>query len=51
MDTAKIAHQMASLPPKAQKEVIDGMWQGRKDMRDSTAWVRNLRQCQWEHGQ
>ncbi len=77
MDAAKIARELASLPPEAQKEVIDllaflknryapsrvakrtkhakladepfvGMWRGRKDMRDSTAWVRSLRQRQWE---
>jgi hypothetical protein len=75
MDTAKITREMESLPPEAQKEVIDflaflktrypsspvakrtkqakltdepfiGMWRDRKDMQDSTAWVRNLRQCQ-----
>jgi hypothetical protein len=75
MDTAKIAREMASLPPEAQKEIVDflaflkarypsaptarkskgrrladepfiGMWHDRKDMRDSTAWVR--RQRQWE---
>lgn len=80
MDTAKIVREMASLPPEAQKEVIDflafvkarypssavakrakranltkgpfiGMWKGRTDMEDSTAWVRHLRQRQWEHGQ
>jgi hypothetical protein len=77
MDTAKIAREMASLPPEAQKQVLDlvvflkarylsastprtarrrltkepfiGMWRDRKDMQDSTAWVRKLRQCQWEH--
>ncbi len=25
-----------------------GMWQDRKDMKDSSAWVRKLRQRQWE---
>jgi len=24
-----------------------GMWQDRDDMRDSTAWVRNLRESEW----
>jgi len=70
---------MASLPPEAQKQVIDfvaflkarysstpttqkakriklanepfiGMWRTRKDMQDSTAWVQNLRQREWERG-
>jgi len=77
MNTAKIAREMASLPPEAQREIIDflafvkaryasapaakkrrqtkltaepfvGMWRDREDMRDSVAWVRNLRQHQWE---
>jgi len=80
MDAAKIAREMASLPPEAQKQILDlvvllkarylptptserakrrrlanepfiGMWRNREDMQDSTAWVRKLRQCQWEHGQ
>jgi len=77
MDAAKIAREMASLPPEAQRQILDlvvflkaqyvsaptagkakrrftkkpfiGMWRDRKDMQDSTAWVRKLRQCQWEH--
>lgn len=78
MDIGKIAREMASLPPEAQKEIIDflaflktrypsssapkkakrgrlteepfiGMWQDRKDMQDSTTWVRKLRQ--WERVQ
>ena len=78
MDAAKIAREMASLPPEAQKQITDlvaflkarylstptpkrakrakltsepfiGMWRTRKDMRDSTTWVRNLRRGQWEH--
>jgi hypothetical protein len=77
MNAAKIAREMASLPPEAQKQVVDfvallkarssterttkskkrtkladepfvGMWSTRKDMRDSTAWVRKLRLRQWE---
>jgi len=76
MDAAKIAREMASLPPEAQRQIVElvaflkarypsastpkrakpakltsepfiGMWRTRKDMQDSTAWVRNLRQ--WEH--
>jgi len=78
METANIVREMASLPPEAQKQVIDfidflkarypsaqmtkkarrtrltnepfiGMWRTRGDMQDSSAWVRNLRQREWEH--
>ncbi|MGQ9554589.1 MAG: DUF2281 domain-containing protein [Anaerolineae bacterium] len=78
METANIAREIASLPPEAQKQVIDfvaflkarylakqpakrtrrmkladepfiGMWQNREDMRDSAAWVHNLRRHEWEH--
>jgi len=31
-----------------EKEPFIGMWRDREDMEDSTAWVRNLRQSQWE---
>ena len=76
MEAGNIVHEMASLPPQAQQEVLDfvaflktryatkplawkakrtkladepfiGMWQGREDMRDSTAWVREHRQREW----
>ncbi|OQX03974.1 MAG: hypothetical protein BWK80_54580 [Desulfobacteraceae bacterium IS3] len=29
-------------------EPFIGMWQGREDMRDSTAWVRRLRSREWK---
>ena len=32
---------------KLAKENFIGMWHNRKDMSDSTAWVRNLRQRDW----
>lgn len=79
MGAANIVRDIASLPPEAQKQVVDfvaflkarysatqparktrrtrladepfiGMWRNRKDMQDSTAWVRTLRQREWEHG-
>ena len=79
MENASIVREIASLPPEAQKQVIDfmaflktrypstrvakkarrtkltdepfiGMWRARADMRDSTAWVRSLRQREWEQG-
>jgi len=31
-------------------EPFIGMWRGREDMQDSTAWVRSLRRREWEHG-
>ena len=78
MEAANIVREIASLPPEAQKQVIDfvaflkarysttqsvkktrrtrladepfiGMWQDREDMQDSAAWVRTLRQREWEH--
>jgi len=30
-----------------EKEVFFGMWRDRDEMRDSTAWVRNLRETHW----
>jgi hypothetical protein len=27
-----------------------GLWKDRKDMEDSTEWVRNLRRTEWERG-
>ena len=29
-------------------EPFIGMWQGREEMQDSTAWVRSLRHREWE---
>jgi hypothetical protein len=77
MEAANIVRDIASLPPEAQKQVIDfvaflkarypttqpvrkasrtrladepfiGMWRNREDMQDSAAWVRSLRQGEWE---
>ena len=28
-------------------EAFVGMWRDREDMRDSSSWVRNVRQSQW----
>ena len=79
METMNIVRELASLPPEAQKQVLDfvaflkarysstpptkkakrtkladepfiGMWRTRKDLQDSTAWVRSLRQREWERG-
>lgn len=30
-------------------EPFVGMWQGREDMQDSSAWVRDHRQREWEN--
>jgi hypothetical protein len=34
-------------PTKLAQEAFIGMWRDRKDLRDSTAWVRNLRASEW----
>jgi hypothetical protein len=76
MKAADLIRDLSSLPPEAQREVIDfidflktrypspqatrksgqrklkdepfiGMWREREDMRDSAAWVRDLRQKEW----
>ncbi len=76
MENSHILQEIESLPPEAQKQVLDfvaflkarysmvsltprpkrtklrdepfiSMWRDREDMRDSTAWVRNLRQREW----
>ena len=33
--------------PRLAKENFIGIWRNRKDMDDSTAWVRNMRQREW----
>lgn len=33
---------------KLSEEPFIGMWRKRKDMQDSTEWVRNLRKREWE---
>ena len=33
---------------KLTDEPFIGMWRGREDMRDSVAWVKSLRQREWE---
>jgi len=77
MEAANIVREIASLPPEAQRQVMDfvaflkarcpttqpvrktrrtkladepfiGMWRDREDMHDSAAWVRSLRQREWE---
>jgi hypothetical protein len=35
-------------PSKLTKEPFVGMWRDRKDLQDSSAWVRNLRKSDWE---
>lgn len=31
-------------------EAFVGMWRGRKDMQDSTSWVREIRKSEWMTG-
>ncbi|NLS79467.1 MAG: DUF2281 domain-containing protein [Chloroflexi bacterium] len=37
--------------PQLQDEPFVGMWQGREDIPDSSAWVRRLRDQEWEASQ
>jgi hypothetical protein len=76
MEKSSIIRDIDSLPPEAQKQVIDfvaflktrypttagasktkrklvdepfiGMWRDREDLKDSSAWVRELRRREWE---
>jgi hypothetical protein len=41
------AHSRKTRPAKLSKEAFVGIWRNRKDMRDSTRWVRNLREREW----
>jgi hypothetical protein len=79
MEATLLVQDIASLPPEAQKQVLDfiaflktrypassrarkakhtklrdepfiGMWRDREEMRDSSAWVRRLREREWERG-
>jgi len=34
-------------PAKLTSEAFIGMWRARKDLRDSGAWVRNVREREW----
>jgi len=34
-------------PLRLSDEPFIGMWRGREDMRDSTAWVSSLRRREW----
>jgi hypothetical protein len=49
----KTRYQSATVAKKNRRlkladEPFIGMWQQRKDVRDSTAWVRALRQQEWK---
>jgi hypothetical protein len=35
---------------KLADEPFIGMWRDREDMQDSSAWVRRLRESEWERG-
>jgi hypothetical protein len=39
--------QKTHKPNKLAKEPFVGMWRNRADMKDSNAWVRNLREREW----
>jgi hypothetical protein len=33
--------------PRLAEETFVGLWENREDLRDSTAWVRKVRQWEW----
>jgi hypothetical protein len=39
--------QPKATPPGLESEAFVGMWRDREDMRDSSAWVRGVRQSHW----
>jgi hypothetical protein len=47
--------QSSRLPQRARKsklaqEPFVGLWEDREDLRDSTAWVRGVREREWDSG-
>ena len=49
----KTRYSTVPVSPKTKRtrlsdEPFIGIWQGREDMRDSTAWVRSLRHREWD---
>lgn len=56
MDFLKTRYSHATQTTKKtrQTKLIDepfiGMWQARKDMQDSSDWVRGIRQSEWKRG-
>ena len=36
-----------TLPEEVEKEAF-GIWRGREDIRDSTEWVRKIREKEWQ---
>lgn len=52
----KTRYPMAKSSRKAKRtkladEPFSGMWRDREDMRDSSAWVRRVRESEWARGE
>jgi hypothetical protein len=43
----KNSHPKTAPASDLESEAFVGMWRDREDMRDSSAWVRNLRKSHW----
>jgi hypothetical protein len=45
-------YQLSGIGGKSKPKLVDeafiGMWRNRKDMADSSYWVRNIRKLEWE---
>lgn len=44
---AEMPREKADAQSELTKEPFVGLWRDRKDMQDSTAWVRNVREREW----
>lgn len=52
LKTKYYAPKLTKKPKQTRLQIRDdpfiGMWEGREDMQDTTAWVRELRGSEWE---
>jgi hypothetical protein len=42
------SHRKTAPSSDLESEAFVGMWRDREDMRDSSAWVRNIRKSHWD---
>lgn len=44
---AHLGAEIEAQPEQAEAQAFFGIWQGRKDLGESSAWVRELREKEW----